>query len=183
MWDTMSASREKRKELHEAYVRELEPALARLRLRLSGPGDPQLDGSIESLDAVNEWFLALIKERHETETVDLPSWWDPARPTDESDIPGSGPFTLVQLALIDEVQAYLGEVLIAAIPGAHWVIYKGSKRDFRNGLTMLEVGRKGGPLPVRDVVYKEALGIVLSGREVAVDLLSSWVRKELAALA
>ncbi|GGK85715.1 hypothetical protein GCM10007382_02110 [Salinibacterium xinjiangense] len=73
MWDTMSASREKRKELHEAYVRELEPALARLRIRLSGPGDPQLDGSIESLDAVNEWFLSLIKERHDTETVDLPS--------------------------------------------------------------------------------------------------------------
>ena len=182
MWDTMNASREKRKELHEAYVRELEPALARLRIRLSGPGDPQLDGSIESLDAVNEWFLTLIKERHETETVDLPSWWNPASPTDESDIPGSGPFTLVQLALIDEVQAYLGEVLIAAIRGAHWVIYKGSKRDFRNGLTMLEVGR-GSPLPVRDVVYKEAVGVVLSGREVAVDLLSSWVRKELAALA
>ncbi|SOE74331.1 hypothetical protein SAMN06296378_2959, partial [Salinibacterium xinjiangense] len=74
------------------------------------------------------------------------------------------------------------EVLIAAIPGAHWVIYKGSKRDFRNGLTMLEVGR-GSPLPVRDVVYKEAVGIVLSGREVAVDTLSSWVREELAALA
>ena len=182
MWDAMSASREKRKELHEAYVRELEPALARLRLRLSGPGDPQLDGSIESLDAVNEWFLTLIKERHDTETVDLPSWWNPARPTAESGVPGSGPFTSSQLALINDVQAYLGEVLIAAIPGAHWVIYKGSKRDFRNGLTMLEVGR-GLPLPVRDVVYKEAVGIVLSGREVAVDLLSSWVRKELAALA
>ena len=178
----MNASREKRGELHEAYVRELEPALARLRLRLSGPGDPQLDGSIESLDAVNEWFLTLIKERHETETVDLPSWWNPARPTAESDVPGSGPFTSSQLALINDVQAYLGEVLIAAIPGAHWVIYKGSKRDFRNGLTMLEVGR-GSPLPVRDVVYKEAVGVVLSGREVAVDTLSSWVRKELAALA
>ena len=182
MWDTMSASREKRKELHEAYVRELEPALARLRIRLSGPGDPQLDGSIESLDAVNEWFLTLIKERHDTETVDLPSWWNPARPTAESGVPGSGPFTSSQLALINDVQAYLGEVLIAAIPGAHWVIYKGSKRDFRNGLTMLEVGR-GLPLPVRDVVYKEAVGIVLSGREVAVDTLSSWVRKTMAALA
>ena len=175
----MNASREKRKELHEAYVRELEPALARLRLRLSRPGDPQLDATVESLDAVNGWFLTLIKERHVTKTVELPAWWDPLPALGA---PGSGPFTSSQLALIDEVQAYLGEVLIAAIPGAHWVIYKGSKRDFRNGLTMLEVGR-GSPLPVRDVVYKEAVGIVLSGREVAVDLLSSWVRKELAALA
>lgn len=182
MWDTMSASREKRAELHDEYVAGLEPALKRLRARLCAPGDPQLDGSIESLDAVYEWFLTHIKERHETELVELPSWWDPARPTYESSAPGSGPFTSAQLALINEVQAYLGEVLTIAIPGAHWVIYKGHKRDFRNGLTMLEVG-KGRPLPVRDVVYKEALGVVLSGREVEVDTLSSWVREELAALA
>ena len=178
----MSASREKREELHEAYVRELKPAEAHLRNRLSGPGDPQLDGSVESLDAVNEWFLMHIKEPKEMGTADLPSWWDPARPTAESGVPGSGPFTSSQLELINEVQAYLGEVLTTAIPDAHWVIYKGHKRDFRNGLTMLEVGR-GRPLPVRDVVYKEALGIVLSGREVAVDTLSSWVREKLAALA
>ena len=41
---------------------------------------------------------------------------------------------------------------------------------------MLEVGR-GLPTPVRDVVYKEAVGVVLSGREVAADLLHSWVGK------
>ena len=179
MWDTMSASREKREELHEAYVSGLESARDRLRARLSAPRDPQLDGSVESLDAVNEWFLTHIKERHETETVELPSWWDPVPALGT---PGSGPFTSSQLALIDEVQAYLGEVLTTSIPGAKWVIYKGHKRDFRNGLTMLEVG-KGRPLPVRDVVYKEALGVVLSGREVAVDTLSSWVREKLDALA
>lgn len=147
--------------------------------RLSAPSDPQLDGRVESLDAVNEWFLTHITERHETETVELPSWWDPVPALGT---PGSGPFTSSQLALIDEAQAYLGEVLTTAIPGAHRVIFKGHKRDFRNGLTMLDVGKRR-PLPVRDVVYKEALGIVLSGREVAVDTLSSWVREELAALA
>ena len=103
-------------------------------------------------------------------------------PTAESGVPGSGPFTSSQLEPLNEVQAYLGKLLTTAIPDAHWVIYKGHKRDFRNGLTMLEVG-KGRPLPVRDVVYKEALGIVLSGREVAVDTLSSWVREKLATLA
>jgi hypothetical protein len=51
------------------------------------------------------------------------------------------PFTSSQLALLDEVKAYLGEVLTTAIPGAHWVIYKGHKQDFRNGLIML--GGKG----------------------------------------
>ncbi|TFC15293.1 hypothetical protein E3O19_09235 [Cryobacterium algoritolerans] len=179
MWDTMSASREKREELHEAYASGLEPARDRFRARLSAPSDPQLDGSIESLDAVNEWFLTHIKERHDTETVELPSKWNPLPALGT---PGNGPFTSSQLALIDEVQAYLGGVLTTVIPGAHGVIYKGHKRDFRNGLTMLEVGKRR-PLPVRDVVYKEALGVVLSGREVAVDTLSSSVREELAALA
>jgi len=102
MWDTMSASREKREELHEAYVSGLESARDRLRARLSAPKDPQLDGSVDSLDAVNEWFLTHIKERHETENVELPSWWDPVRALGT---PGSGPFTSSQLALIDEVQA------------------------------------------------------------------------------
>jgi hypothetical protein len=182
MWDTMNASREKREELHEVYVGGLESARDRLRARLSAPGDPQVDGSVESLDAVNGWFLTHIKERSDTETVELPSWWDPDKPTAETAEGRNRPFTSSQLALIDEVQAYLGEVLSTAIPGAHWVIYKGHKRDFRNGLTMLEVGKER-PLPVRDVVYKEALGVVLSGREVPIDTLSSWVREKLAALA
>ncbi|SOE57723.1 hypothetical protein SAMN06296378_0665 [Salinibacterium xinjiangense] len=175
----MNASREKRGELHEAYVRELEPALARLRLRLSGPGDPQLDGSVESLDAVNEWFLTFIKERQETETVDLPSWWNPARPTAESGVPGSGPFTSSQLVLIDEVQAYLGEVLTKARPDATWVIYKGHKLDSWNGQTMLQTG-KGMPFAVRGIVYNEALGAFLYRREVPVKQLSELVRTALA---
>ena len=56
------------------------------------------------------------------------------------------------------------------------------REELHEAYAMFEVG-KGRPLPVRDVVYKEALGSVLSGREVAVDTLSSWVRKEVAALA
>ncbi|MBG6060070.1 hypothetical protein RCH16_003527 [Cryobacterium sp. MP_M5] len=182
MWDTMSASREKREELHELYLRGLKPAQVHLRSRLNGPSDPQLDGSVESLDAVNEWFLAHIKERHETQRAELPSWWDPSRPTSERGAPGSGPFTSAQLALIDEVQAYFGEVLTATFPDAEWVIYKGHKNDFRNGLTMLQLG-KGRPFPVRDMVYKEALGVVLSGRDVAVDTLSRLVLEESAARA
>jgi hypothetical protein len=88
MWDTMSAGREKREELHELYLRGLKPAQVHLRSRLNGPSDPQLDGSVESLDAVNEWFLAHIKERHETQRAELPSWWDPSRPTSERGAPG-----------------------------------------------------------------------------------------------
>ncbi|GGK85707.1 hypothetical protein GCM10007382_02090 [Salinibacterium xinjiangense] len=179
MWDTMNASREKREELHEAYVRELEPAQARLRKRLSGPGDPQLDGSVESLDAVNAWFLTRILEPREAETADLPSWWDPASPTAESDVPGSGPFTSGQLALIEEMQAYVGEVMTNARPDATWVIYKGHKLDFRNGQTMLQTG-KGMPFAVQGIVYGEALGAFLYRREVPVKQLSELVRTALA---
>ncbi len=179
MWDTMNASREKREELHQAYVRELTPAQACLRKRLSGPGDPQLDGSVESLDAVNAWFLTRILEPREAKTADLPSWWDPASPTAESDVPGSGPFTLGQLALIDEVQAYLGEVMTKARPDATWVIYKGHKLESMNGQTMLQIG-KSRPFPVHSAIYNEALNAFLYRREVPVEQLSELVRTALA---
>ena len=81
----------------------------------------------------------------------------------------------MQLALIDEVQAYVGDVMTKSRSDAKWVIYKGHKRDFRNGMTMLQIG-KGKPYPVLDLVYKEALGIVVSGRDVPVDTLSAEVR-------
>lgn len=175
----MNASREKRKELHEAYVRELTPAQARLRKRLSGRGDPQLDGSVESLDAVNAWFLTRILEPREAKTADLPSWWNPATPTAESGIPGSGPFTSMQLVLIDEMQAYVAEVMTKARPDATWVIYKGHKLDFRNGQTMLQTG-KGMPFAAQGIVYGEALGAFLYRREVPVKQLSELVRTALA---
>jgi hypothetical protein len=174
MWDTMNANRERVAELHETYVTGLESARDRLQARLSAPSGPQLDGSVESLDPLNGWFLIRIKERHETETVELPSWWDRAFPGAETGVPGN-PFTSMQLALIDEVQAYVGDVMTKSRPDAKWVIYKGHKRDFRNGMTMLQIG-KGKPYPVLDLVYKEALGIVVSGRDVPVDTLSAEVR-------
>lgn len=80
------------------------------------------------------------------------------------------------------MQAHFGEILTATLPDAEWVIRTGHKSDFRNGWTMLQIGR-GRPFPVRDVVYKEALGVVLSGRDVTVDTLSRLVREESAARA
>lgn len=179
MWDTMNASREKVAELHEAYLRSLEPAQARFRVRLSEPNDPRLDDSIESLDAVNAWFLTRILEPREAETADLPSWWNPSSPTADSGIPGSGPFTSTQLALIDEMQAYVAEVMTNARPDAKWVIYKGHKLDFRNGQTMLQTG-KGMPFAVQGIVYGEALRAFLYRREVPVKELSELVRTALA---
>ena len=179
MWDTMNASREKVAELHEAYLRSLEPAQARFRVRLSEPDDPRLDDSIESLDAVNAWFLTRILEPRDAETADLPSWWNPARPTAESGMPGSGPFTSMQLALIDEMQAYVAEVMTKARPDATWVIYKGHKLESRNGQTMLQIG-KGRPFPVRSAIYNEALNAFLYRREVPVKQHSELVRTALA---
>ena len=179
MWDTMNASREKVAELHEAYLRSLEPAQAQFRVRLSEPNDPRLDDSIESLDAANAWFLTRILEPREAETADLPSWWNPARPTAESGVPGSGPFTSMQLALIDEMQAYVAAVMTKARPDAKWVIYKGHKLDFRNGQTMLQTG-KGMPFAVQGIVYGEALRAFLYRREVPVKQLSELVRTALA---
>ena len=101
-----------------------------------------------SLDAVNGWFLTHINERHETETTDLPSWWDPAKATAETAEGQNRPFTSAQLALIDEMQAYVAEVMTTARPDAKWVIYTGHKLESRNGQSMLQIGNSR-PFPVR----------------------------------
>lgn len=46
----------------------------------------------------------------------------------------------MQLAPIDEMQAYVAEVMTTARPDAKWVVYTGHKLDFRNGQTMLQAG-------------------------------------------
>ncbi|MBC7761915.1 MAG: hypothetical protein H7201_09005 [Candidatus Saccharibacteria bacterium] len=148
-------------------------------MRLSEPDDPRLDDSIESLDAVNAWFLARTLEPREAETADLPSWWNPARPTAESGLPGSGPFTSTQLALIDEMQAYVAAVMTTAHPDAKWVMYKGHKLESRNGQTMLQIGNSR-PFPVRSAIYNEALNAFVYCREVPVKQLSELVRTALA---
>jgi hypothetical protein len=75
MWDTMNASREKVAELHDAYVQELKPAQHGCA-GMHGPNDPRLDGSVESPELGDRWFLTNNTEPHETETAQAPACVD-----------------------------------------------------------------------------------------------------------
>ncbi|ASD22828.1 hypothetical protein B7495_12625 [Cryobacterium sp. LW097] len=179
MWDTMNATRERVAELHEEYLRTLEPAQARLRARLVGPDEPDPDGTVGSLTAVTRCFLTQILEPRCDEPADLPSWWNPARPTAIASHPDAGPFTTAQLALIDEMQAYVAEVMTNSRPDVKWVIFKGHKKDFRNGQPMLQTG-KGMPFGISGIVYGMALDVAYYHREVRPDRLTELVRDAIA---
>ena len=81
----------------------------------------------------------------------------------------------MQLALIDETQAYMAKVMTTARPDAKWVTCKGHKLDFRNGQTMLRAGTVM-PLAVQGIVDGEALSGFLYRREVPVKQFSKLVR-------
>jgi len=179
MWDTMNASRERVAELHEAYLRNLAPAQARLRARMVEADDPDPDGTLDSLIAVTRWFLTHIQEPRWGEEAELPSWWDPAVPTASESSSDASPFTTAQLALIDEMQAYVAEVMTRARPDAKWVIFKGHKKDFRTGQPMLQTG-KGMPFGIWGIVYGFALKAAYYHREVPADRLTELVREALA---
>ena len=84
----------------------------------------------------------------------------------------------MQLALIDEMQAYVAKVMTTARPDAKWMVYKGHKLQSRNGQTMLQIGNSR-PFPVRSAIYNEALNASLYRREVPVKQLSELVRTTL----
>ena len=173
----MNATKEQVAQLHQAYLRDLAPAQARLKAKMVNPDDPDLDGTVDSLTAASRWFLAHIADPPFAEQAVLPSWWDPAYPA------AATPFTTAQLALIDEMQAYVGGVMTTARPDATWVIHTGHKQDSRNGQTMLQLD-KGRPFPVRDITYSFALSVVKNQvvrdeelPELITTALANWPRR------
>ncbi|WP_205750201.1 hypothetical protein [Cryobacterium sp. SO1] len=141
--------------------------------------DPDPDGTLDSLTAVTRWFLTRILEPRWDEPAELPSRWDPATPTATESHPEANPFSSAQLALIDEMQAYVAEVTTNARPDATWVIFWGHKKDFRNGQPMLQTG-KGMPFGIRGIVYGFALKAAYYHREVRADELTELVREAIA---
>jgi hypothetical protein len=170
MWNTMDMKKPEARQLGAAYVEGLLPAVSRLRQRTRWQSSEELDLSLESLNVLTRWFLDEIGRRDDGATAELPAWWDPKVKTWEGD-KKHGIFDRSQLALIDEVQAYLGLTLIAADPDARWDIYQGGRRDFKNGKTMLHHAGKR-PFPVLIAVYGQALDKVEYDKNPSADVLS-----------
>jgi hypothetical protein len=180
MLNLMSASKAEIAVADAAYRRGIVLAQARLREHLLAAGGPEANGSVESLAAIGSWFLQHIQDADDGSVVEsIPAWWDPSFPVAGSGVEGDGPFTGQQLRLIDEVHAYVAEVLMNEIPGAQWEIYKGSKKDLRNGSTVLKLK---GHLQAYSLslVYGAALNTVLYSRPVSGNLFFDEVSKSIA---
>ena len=173
----MDAAHEDIVRAHLAYQNESVKASVRLREHLRETDGPIADGSVESLIAINLWFQErLIIEANRPGGLSTPSWWGSA-PLVDSDSQEAGPFTSQQLNIIDEVQAYLAEVMLETLPGAELAIYSGDPCDWRNGQTAVRYGLHRFEFPV-SVAYSVALDVVLYRRPVGAGVLATVVESK-----
>jgi len=179
MLTLMSSSKDEIARAHHAYLIGVGEARARIREHLRATGGPDADGSIESLGNVGQWFFEHLPERDEATPTDwIPAWWDPQLPPAGEAVETHAPLTRQQLRLIDEVHAYVAEVVMTHASGAKWVVYKGSKKDVRNGDTVLQLNKRRQFYPL-SLVYKAALNVVLLDKFVSPTIFSDLVRRDI----
>ena len=177
MLTLMHASKEEITRAHHAYLNGISDAQGRIREHLWETGGPEADGSIESLRGIGQWFLAHLPETAEPlATSWILAWWDPQSPPAGDGVDTHAPFTRQQLRLIDEVHAYVAEVVMTHVPGAEWVVYKGCKKDVRNGDTVIQLNKRRQFYPL-SLVYKAALNEVLLDKPVEAALFYDVVRQ------
>jgi hypothetical protein len=118
-----------------------------LRQMLAATGGPQLDGSVDSLDALNEWYIETAL-RGEPDGMDWwPVWIRRPRPVDKS-IPGaigdSAPDEIYRLWELMSV--YVGDVLLPLIPHSRWVCFRAKNyREVINGQPLIDLGNSDFP--------------------------------------
>jgi len=179
MWDTVFVHKDRTAELHASFLASLPAARARLRKRLAGVSAVDLDGSVGSLTPFTRWYMEEIKRVKADPVEGLPAWWNPETPTAEDGDPDTYPFTRSQLALIDEVQAYLAAVLESARPDAEWVTFKGGKVNIDNGRSMLKFGKKRFLSP-KTVAYGVALRVDFSHQAIEPEAVEDLAREVIA---
>ena len=180
MLNLMNASKAEIAAADAAYRVGVVHGQARLRDHLRDTGGPEVDGRLESLAALGAWFLQHIEAKPDSAAEEwIPAWWDPNAPLADSGSEHPGPFTGQQLRLIDEVHAYVAEVILNEILGAEWTIYKWGKRDVRNGKTVLKLTGRLQAYP-QSVVYGAAIDVVLLKKTISDRWLFDYVSDRIA---
>ena len=175
----MYASKEEIARAHHAYLDGIGDAQGRIREHLRETGGPEADGSIESLRGIGLWFLKHLPETAEAASTSwIPTWWDPQLPPAGEDVETHSPFTRQQLRLIDEVHAYVVEVVMAHVPGAHWVVFKGGRKNVRNGDTVIQLDKRRQTYPL-SLVYGSAIRVVLLDKPAEPALFYDIVRRDI----
>ncbi len=126
----------------EQFLREMPSALERLRTHCSATGGPDLDGSVPSLDELWAWARPQFQWREgyvppalgqpgaqisadELEPTDaLPSWFH------HPSAAGYARYSAETLWLVDGLARYLGEVVVADVPGAGWRVGNARRKGY-----------------------------------------------------
>ncbi|WP_146070139.1 hypothetical protein [Cryobacterium sp. Y29] len=173
----MTASGAEIAHAHDAYVNGVRDAQLRIREHFRETAGPNADGSLESLVKIGPWFFAQLPEMGETTSSEwIPPWWNPADPPAGAVGGNVSPFTRQQLRLIDEMHAYVAEVLMRHIPGAEWIVIKGSRKNVRFGTTVLKVSGSRQFYPL-SLVYNSAINIVQLDKPVSPTIFYDEVRR------
>ncbi len=121
-----------------------------LRHMVAATGGPPLDGTVEGLDALNEWYIETAL-RGEPDGMDWwPVWMRRPVPMDKS-IPGAignnSPDEIFRLWEL--VSVYVGDVLLPLVPHARWVCFRaGNYREVINGRPVIDIGNADFPANV-----------------------------------
>lgn len=162
---------------HDAYVNGVRDAQLRIREHLRETVGPNADGSSKSLVEVGSWFFAQLPEMCETSSSEwMPPWWNHADPPADAEGGNASPFTRQQLRIIDEMHAYVAEVLMRHVPGAEWIVIKGSRKNIRFGTTVLKVSGRRQFYPL-SLVYNSAINVVQLDKPVSPTIFYDEVRR------
>ena len=134
MLNLMNASKAEIAAADAAYRMGIVDEQARLRAHLHDTGGSEVDGQLGSLPALGAWFLRHIEAEPDSAVEErVPAWWDPDRPFADSGSEETGPFTGQQIRLIDEVHAYVADVLLIEICGRNGRSITTAKRSCETG--------------------------------------------------
>jgi hypothetical protein len=164
----------------QRYVAALPALVQRLRVRSARTSGPSLDASMDSVAPLEVWFHQQLFTTDDDGLLDCPSWWLAGTEHRRDFFDRTMP-SLPQVRLVDEVAAYLGEVLQQAVPSARWEVYccDPKLRDMKRHRSML-VGPFGRVSPV-NVVYKQALGPIMHSTAFTEPVLHPWMMSKVAA--
>lgn len=132
----------------EQFMASLPERRTQLTRRLAETGGPGLDGTLDGLDALNEWYI-------DTALADQPDgmdWWptwlagpnvDRSWRGPEGENAGSPEVT----RLWELIGVYLGDLTLAWFPQSRWVCWRDpSKSMYNNGHPIIDVGLPRRPM-------------------------------------
>lgn len=135
-------------ERFDRFMAALPERRAQLRERLTDTGGPELDGTVEGLDALNEWYIATAMSEQPDGMTWLPEWLPSVDPTQRG-FDGERMPSGEVLRLWEMIGIYLGDMALARFPDARWVCWRDhTPRGVNNGEPAIDAGLPRFPLDV-----------------------------------